>query len=238
MQRHFIYNDIQDWFDQRYERGEEVLAEKKQYGVDLVHQLRPPTGGAVRCLDIGCGTGRITQQFVDLGYETTGADISPVAIERLRSRGIAGFVHNVADPLPLDDESQDIVWNGDMLELVPDMFRFMAEMHRVLRPGGLLVFTTPHMGFWYYRLAALVGKCSSDMTPPSHVRFWTKHGINYFFENEFFELDMLAGVAPLPSWRGKRYVRRRRLSLLCRDIVGVAHKRRTTARAANQRNAA
>ncbi len=216
-----------DFFDRRYAEGEEVLAEKKLFALDLLRQLCPSPaedGQPVRVLDLGCGTGRITRFLVEAGYDVTGADISTTAIARLKERGIDGFVHDVKDPLPCEDHAFDVVWASDLLELVPDIFLFVHEVHRILRPGGLFIFTAPHMAWWYYRLGSLAGRSASDLMPPSHCRFWTRYAVRRFLGGELFKIRFLGGVAPIPWFRGVRWVRMRRVNLSARDLVGVCER--------------
>jgi len=219
--------DTADFFDRRYAEGEEVLAEKKLFALDLLRQLRPSPaedGRPVRVLDLGCGTGRITQFLVEAGYDVTGADISTTAIARLKERGIDGFVHDVKDPLPCEDHAFDVVWASDLLELVPDIFLFVHEVHRVLLHGGLFVFTSVNMGWWYYRLGNLAGRSASDLMPPSHCRFWTRHAVKRFLDGDLFRIRFLGGVAPIPWFGGIRRLRMHSLNLVARDLVGACER--------------
>lgn len=102
----------------------------------------------VRLVDVACGTGRFLRE-VRRAYpamELTGLDLSrPYLAEAARHleglRPVAWIEAN-AEAMPLADESQDIVTTIFLFhELPPDVRRVvMAEMARVLKPGGLLVF--------------------------------------------------------------------------------------------------
>ncbi|MDQ3991468.1 MAG: class I SAM-dependent methyltransferase, partial [Actinomycetota bacterium] len=76
------------------------------------------------------------------------ADISAAAVAALRARG--GIAHRYAGgPLPLPDESADLVCAFEVLEHVQDDEALLREVARVLRPGGLFVFSVPlHMALW------------------------------------------------------------------------------------------
>ncbi len=102
----------------------------------------------VRLLDIGCGTGRFLRE-VRRAYpamELTGLDLSrPYLAEAERHfEGLrpAAWLEANAEAVPLTDKSQDIVTTVFLFhELPPDVRRVViAEMTRVLKPGGLLVF--------------------------------------------------------------------------------------------------
>jgi len=229
-EKHFLYKNIADFFDSRYSEHEEVMAEKKRFALDLIDKYCPikkrndSLMSQPKILDIGCGTGKITQLIKNKGYKVVGADVSAVAINKLKEKGIEGIVHNISSEMPIDDQSFDVVWTTDLLELLPDAYLFFHEVHRVLRPGGLFIYTAPNLGWYLFRMKNLLGKSSSDIMPPSHCRFWTKHGINYFLNNEYFENLFLGGVAPFPSLTGKKEMRLNNLNLLCRDLVGVASR--------------
>ena len=76
---------------------------------------------------------------------------------------------------------------------MPDIFRFVSEVHRVLDRDGRFVFTAPNLAFMGYRFMNLLGWTSGDLMPPTHTRCWGPHSINYFFDNRYFSLDFLRG---------------------------------------------
>jgi SAM-dependent methyltransferase len=101
----------------------------------------PPGGGAV--LDLGCGTGEITarlaQRFPDASF--VGLDLEEQHLARARAR-CAPFGTRVrfdagdALALPYGDGEFDLVVCRHLIQAVPDAARVLAEMRRVLRPGG------------------------------------------------------------------------------------------------------
>jgi ubiquinone/menaquinone biosynthesis C-methylase UbiE len=99
----------------------------------------------VRILDVGCGTGEITARLADLykSASLVGVDLIERHLELARSRcsGLGGKVaFRVADAfaLPFADASFDVVVCRHVLQAVPRPEAAMAEMVRVLRPGGRL----------------------------------------------------------------------------------------------------
>jgi arsenite methyltransferase len=99
-----------------------------------------------RILDVGCGPGFYVAALLDRvgsGGAVVGIDISPdmLAIAAKRSEGYAnvGFHQTSATSLPLDDASFDAALSIQVLEFVEDVDAALAELHRVLRPGGRLV---------------------------------------------------------------------------------------------------
>ena len=91
-----------------------------------------------RVLDLGCGTGLLTTRLVeDLGATTVGCDYSWGMVERAarRSRRPA-WVQGDAMALPLVSGSVDAVVSTESFHWYPDQGRALAEIHRVLVPGG------------------------------------------------------------------------------------------------------
>ena len=104
-------------------------------------------GGAV--LDLGCGSGRITRSLARDGFSMTGADISNRMLDQARSEPRGDPVRWVlqdADqpfPLPLDADQFDAVISSSVLEYLSDPAVALAEMARLLKPGGWAFFTVP-----------------------------------------------------------------------------------------------
>lgn len=69
--------------------------------------------------------------------------------------GRPGIVHELSDPyhFPLDDGSYDVVLSGQVIEHVPKIWRWMGEVSRVVRPGGVVVTVAPVS--WPYHEAPL-----------------------------------------------------------------------------------
>ncbi len=102
-------------------------------------QITPPA----RLLDHGCGTGVFLEAAVRRGYDAVGLDVSRYAIETLvRERGLPAEQGTLESGWGRD-ASFDVVTSWDVLEHVPDPRETLAAIARVLRPGGVLVATTP-----------------------------------------------------------------------------------------------
>lgn len=93
-----------------------------------------------------------------------------------------------------------------------------------MKPGGYFIFSTLNLAWWPFRFKALLGYTNSDVTPPSHTKFWSYHGCRYFLDNDFFKMIDEGGVIVLPKSVFQSYSRIRcgRRSFLSREIVGVA----------------
>ena len=97
-------------------------------------------------LDVACGEGYGTALIGTVARRAYGIDNDPKTIEHARrSYGSETVTYAVGDVLaiPVEDESIDVVVCFETLEHVDDHDRLLAECARVLRPGGLLVLSTP-----------------------------------------------------------------------------------------------
>jgi SAM-dependent methyltransferase len=93
-------------------------------------------------LEVGCGWGELAQKIHDeVDVEVVATDLSPHMAALARSAGIEATVADVQE-LPFADETFDVAVAAWMLYHVPDIDRGLAELARVLRPGGRLVAAT------------------------------------------------------------------------------------------------
>jgi SAM-dependent methyltransferase len=105
-------------------------------------------------VDVGCGVGHWGRALLPLlhpGATLLGVDREPSfaaqAAKEAEARGIAArasYMAGVAEALPLPDASADLVTCQTLLMHVADPARVLAEMRRVLRPGGLLLAAEPN----------------------------------------------------------------------------------------------
>ena len=100
-----------------------------------------PSGA--RVLDAPCGgEAALTQALMASGYDAHGADLDREAAERLGKRFTEG---NLDQPLPWLDNTFDAVFSTEGIEHLENHFSFLREICRILKPGGLLILTTPNV---------------------------------------------------------------------------------------------
>jgi SAM-dependent methyltransferase len=108
----------------------------------FVRELAP--AGPV--LDLGCGDGRLSVEL--RAGELTAADVSLVALKRARKR-LPEATMVLLDPgrrLPFEDETFELILCADTIEEVQDVAHLVADVKRVLAPGGMLALTTRSHG--------------------------------------------------------------------------------------------
>lgn len=122
-----------------------------------------------RILEVGCGWGELAEWVGrETGAEVVAIDLSPGMVELARERGVDAQVGDV-QALPFADDEFDIAIAAWMLYHVPDLDRALAELARVLRPGGRLVVAT-NSRFHLLELRELVG------SGPSTLKFSREDG--------------------------------------------------------------
>ncbi|MFC4030938.1 class I SAM-dependent methyltransferase [Streptomyces polygonati] len=92
-------------------------------------------------LDVGCGTGLVTERLIRPGLRVFGVDCSPAMAQMAAGRLGSGMILGNCHRLPFADDSLDAVTSVWLLHLLPDAPSVIAECARVLRPGGLFVTT-------------------------------------------------------------------------------------------------
>ncbi len=109
----------------------------REFAFQAVAEARPR-----RVLEVGGGEGELAERIVnELGAEVVGIDQSQRMVEIQHSRGIDARVGDVQE-LPFADAEFDVAIAAWMLYHVPDLDRGLAELARVLKPGGRLVAVT------------------------------------------------------------------------------------------------
>lgn len=118
-------------------------------------------------LEVGCGTGLILRRLAPLARRVAGVDLSAEMLRQARER-VPTVVQGSALALPFADRSFDVAVSFKVLAHIPDIRAVVAEMARVVRPGG-------HLALEFYNrhsLRALVKR----LKPPSSIARQTVGG--------------------------------------------------------------
>jgi SAM-dependent methyltransferase len=198
-------------------RCDAVLVE---VGVKIERLLRGISGERrdPTLLDVGCWDGEFSQRCgAALGAERIlGVEVYPDQAEAAEQRGLeVARIDLESEHLPWADGSADVLVCNQVLEHLKNVWLPMAEMHRVLRPGGHAVFSVPNLASLHNRVLLALGR------QPSSVRVFGPH-VRSFAYREFsdflarggaYEIErrLSAGFYPLPAplsrplsalWRG------------------------------------
>jgi SAM-dependent methyltransferase len=134
------------------------------YAPWLAELLRTDAVSGRRVLEIGCGLGTDLMQFARAGARVAAVDLTPrhLALTRQRfsvERQPVDLIRGDAESLPLAQASVDFVYSFGVLHHTPDIAVAIAEVHRVLVPGGTALIAVYHrrsVFLWAWLLRALV----------------------------------------------------------------------------------
>ena len=167
-----MHQSIQAFYDRKYVEGAEVSRTSKFYTIECV-----PDGKSLDILDVGCGSGANSAALAAKGHRLHGVDISAAGIEKYCQRGFDGRACDIESGLDYPDAAFDVVFCSEVIEHMTSPERLVDEMTRVLKPGGLLVLSTPNSAFWLYRVLGLLGYTVSELQHPKHFQFFSRRSL-------------------------------------------------------------
>ena len=140
------WGSIEQW---SFREGKIERLEAQIFARLLMHGLR--------CLDYGYGDGlRYGKFLTDLGIDYRGADISDVALKRGAGQGLRVDRIGPDGTTTFDAASFDVALCMEVFEHLIELGRALAELHRVLKPGGRLIASVPNAAYWITRVEFLV----------------------------------------------------------------------------------
>jgi len=166
--------------------------------------------GAQRIVDVGCGDGSATSLVSDLSARNTviGVDWSATALARARARGLLVVQGGVdSSGLPLPDGCADVVIMSELIEHLVDTDSAVDEIRRVLRPGGVLLLSTPNLAAWFNRvlvglgiqpvfsevsLRGIYGRPGREVV--GHLRLFTRRALVEFLAARGFSCERVLGA--------------------------------------------
>jgi 2-polyprenyl-6-hydroxyphenyl methylase/3-demethylubiquinone-9 3-methyltransferase len=139
-----------------------------------------PAGALV--LDLGCGNGSFISLFQERGWKLYGTDFSPSGIEIARQNfpGIDFFLADSSAPTGdlFERVGQvDAIVSTEVIEHLYDPRGFLRNAYSLLKPGGILILTTPYHGYLKNLLLALTGEMDRHFTvlwDHGHIKFWSR----------------------------------------------------------------
>ena len=153
-----------------------------------IEELAPRRG---RVLDVGCSKGTFLGVARDEGWDAVGIDLNANAVAEARARGLDVRLGDLADQ-GLDEASFDVVTLFDLIEHTADPRATLAGCHRLLRPDGLLVATTPNIDglaprVTYWVFAKTLGAWDHP-TPPGHLVQFSRRTLQQMLEGSDFKI--------------------------------------------------
>lgn len=125
-------------------------------------------------LDLGCGRGFLLGQLADHGlHNLTGVDV----YDDVDPRGWRYVRGDLTRRLPFEDGAYECVIAGEIIEHVPNPDDLLREIRRVLRPGGLVLVSTPNMVSWANRVLVPLGVQPLGTETSSEIALGRRHTV-------------------------------------------------------------
>jgi 2-polyprenyl-3-methyl-5-hydroxy-6-metoxy-1,4-benzoquinol methylase len=120
---------------------------RKKAGEDILRFVRYPTQpktGGLRILDVGSGKGLFLSVMKELGFESFGVELSPMAVHFSSKNYGVNVFHGELEQANFSDEYFDLVTMWQVLEHLLNPFRSLQEIFRILKKNGLLIIAVPN----------------------------------------------------------------------------------------------
>lgn len=144
--------------------------------------------GNEKILDIGCSNGVFSGYLVKRGYKCYGLELNDRAIVKAKKLGIIVKKGDFLEKLPFTSGMFDIVFAGEAIEHTIDDDGFLKETYRVLKPGGLLILTTPNLLSLGNRILMLLGRMPRFAYAQYHYRIYNLQTIIDKIEKSGFRI--------------------------------------------------
>lgn len=169
------------------------------------NKLLALVGPRKRVLDVGCSSGYLARPLVVAGCTVVGLEVDPDAAAVAREVCEDVLVGDVETmELPFEPGSFDVVLCGDVLEHLRDPEAFLVRARPLLRPGGLLVLTTPNVANWSLRLGLLAGRwryTERGILDRTHTHLFTRKTLAETLERAGYRIETFDFTVPLPVLR-------------------------------------
>ncbi len=150
-------------------------------------------------LDSGCGGGDFAAGLAEAGYSVYGVDLSPSGIKAACARNVGQFklssmYENLTEPF--DVKSFDCIVAIETIEHLYSPRLFIKQAKQALRPGGLLVITTPYWGYLKNIARSLSNRTDralSALWDGGHIKHWSRATLTELLAEQGFEVDGFYG---------------------------------------------
>lgn len=171
--------EMQKFVDAEYSSGvyqEYVQVRELKYATfrRRLALIRPRVPGG-RLLDVGCACGYLIDVALEAGYDAYGVEFSAAAAAQASSRAQPRIVVANVDRITAEGLGEfDVITAFDIIEHSLDPLNFLADLRALLRPGGLLVLTTPDSR---HALRFVMGARWPMLQPLQHTFLFSRTGI-------------------------------------------------------------
>ncbi len=171
--------------------------------VRLLRERSPYLGPIRRVVDVGAGNGAFAAHLAELDYQVTAVEPSASGIAAMRA------AHPSVESVRASAYDDLSVWHGSFdaavaLEVVEHCYyprRLADTLAALVRPGGLVIVSTPYHGYWKNLVLALAGRWDAHFTAlwdHGHIKFWSARTLSVLLEGAGLVIEATLRVGRLP----------------------------------------
>lgn len=200
-----VFREVEKTYDERYSAAYIGKADKKLKRCRRwVRRVARRFVSSGKWLDVGCSAGFVVAAANEAGFDGYGVEIEPAATAYGRNElGLDNISCGTLSDQHYPGVFFDVVTLYDVIEHVPDLNAVVAELTRILRPGGIVEIRTPDIGHWrtpnklrdwkeikpsehlyYFSYATLSRLFAKHGLRVRRRRFMTKPALDVFFSHQ------------------------------------------------------
>jgi len=184
-------------------------------------KLKPVISQGGHVVEVGSGMGFLLKKFVDAGWTATAIDPWPELTSFTERYHGFPTISDTLEGAKLEPESADLLIILHVIEHVPNPSETLAEIMRILKPGGHLVLETPRYDTLTYKL---LGRRERSLRMDGHIYFYTDETLSQTIEKANFKIKDLEHVGRSMTaerfiWNAANLARSKKFTSTCMDLA-------------------
>ena len=170
----------------------------------LLGEASHATGAACRVVDVGAGNGAFAAHLAGLGFQVTAIEPSASGIEALRAAhpGLEHVRASAYDDLSALHGTFDAAVALEVVEHCYFPRRLTGTLAALVRPGGIVVISTPFHGYWKNLTLAVLGRWDEHLTAlwdHGHIKFWSARTLGTLVAESGLVVERIVRVGRIPA---------------------------------------